>query len=106
MRAGELRHVIVVQEATAARDASGGKTYTWATKATIRAAYEVLTGREYFAANQETGESTARFKCRYYPGITTDMRVSWGSRYFDIERVDNPGGRAREIHLYVREVAD
>ena len=40
---------------------------------------------------------------RYFPGISTKMRVSFGGRLFNIVQVANIGGRGRETHLLVKE---
>lgn len=106
IRAGELRQRITIQQSSASRTNSGGKTYSWSTYATLWAKYESLQGGEYYASQQETGESAGRFKCRYYSGVTTDMRVSWSSQTYDIERVDSVDARDIAMYLYVREVVD
>lgn len=104
MRAGELRHRITIQQKTVVRDTYGGETVTWTNTATVWAAVEPLSGREYFSAQQVQAEVNHRIRIRYRAGITTTMRVLWGTRVFDILAIINLQERGREIHLMCKEV--
>lgn len=106
MQSGQLRHRITIQNATVAQDAYGEPIKTWGAFATLWAAAEPLTGREYFAGQQEQTGVSVRFRIRDYAGITPLMRVSWDSRIFDIENVINDPTNRREIHLMCRENQD
>ena len=52
MRAGRLRHRLVLQSKSEARDAYGGAIITWSTQDTVWGAIEPLSGNEYFAQDQ------------------------------------------------------
>ena len=103
MRAGALRHKIVIQEPTETQDSVGGPDATWSTFATVWASIEPLNGRELFAAQQINAEITARIRIRYLSGVIPKMRVSFGERIFEILSVINLEERNREMELMVKE---
>lgn len=108
MKAGDLRHRIVIQSASTAQDAYGEPVQTWGTFATLWAAVEPqpLQGREYFVGQQMQSEVSTRIRIRDYPGITPLMRVLWDSRYFQIESIVADRTNRRELHLMCRENQD
>lgn len=99
MRAGDLRHRVTIQAPAEGRDSMGAVTSTWGDVATVWAAVEPLSGREYLAAGQMQHQVTTRIRMRYRDGITTKMRVKHGESYYDIQGVINIDGRNRELHL-------
>lgn len=103
MRAGRLRHLVIIQEPTETNDTQGQAVKTWGTFATVHAAVEPLTGREYFAAQQINAETSTKITIRYLAGITQKMRVSYDSRLYNIEGMKNIGERDRQIELMCSE---
>lgn len=104
MRAGDLRHRIVIQSNTPTRNDSGEPIESWSTWATVWAAVEPLSGREYFNAHQVTSEVDTRIRLRHVAGLTAQMRVSWEGRIYQIQAVIRRDERQREIHLMCSEV--
>lgn len=104
MRSGELRNRITIQQKSVTRDTYGGETVTWTDVATVWAAVEPISGREYFSSQQIQAEVTTRIRIRHKTGITPVMRVSWGTRLYDIISVIEINERNREIHLMCKEV--
>lgn len=109
MRAGELRHRVTIQylppEDQRARDPFGSVIEEWIDYATVWAAVEPLSGREYFSAQQMNAEVTTNIRIRYLSGVTPSMRVKWGERLYNIQSVINVRERNRELHLMCKEVA-
>lgn len=103
IRAGKLRHEIVIQKTTQTQSTSGAFVDSWATFATVRASIEPLNGKEYFDSQQVNAEENIRFRIRYLPNLTTKMRISWDSRIFDIRSIINTNERNRELILMVVE---
>ncbi len=103
MRAGRLRHKVVIQKTTEDRTDSGETTNTWSTHATVWASIEPLNGREYFQAQQETAVVNTRIRIRHVDGIVPKMRVLHGARVFDIKAVIDVNERGREIVLMCEE---
>lgn len=104
MRAGELRHRVTIQISTEPQNTYGEGVPIWTTFDNVWAAIEPLSGREYWAAQQENAEVNTRIRIRNKQGITPKMRVSWGNRIYDIMTVIRVNERDREIHLMCREV--
>lgn len=85
MRAGRLRHVIVIQQVTEGRTGTGALTPSWSTFLTTRAAIEPIKGNEPFASAHLRGETTVSITLRYHPGITSKMRVTSGGLTYQID---------------------
>lgn len=85
IRPGEYDKLITIEENTTGRDAVGGITNSWATHVTAWAKISPLQGFE--AENNDQVKARLRYLMTIYwqAGIHPGMRVSWDSRYFDIE---------------------
>jgi len=105
MIAGKLRHVISIEQPAETKSLSGGITNApWSTfVAGLRAEIEDLGGSEKSTGDNFTALSTHKITIRYYPGITTKMRVNFKGRYFDILDGNNVENRNRELDLMCRE---
>ena len=99
MRAGRLRHRLVLQSKSEARDAYGATIITWSTEDTVWGAIEPLSGNEYFAQDQIQSEAKVRIVIRYHATISTEWRVSHNGLYYDIQDVLNHDTRNRQITL-------
>lgn len=106
MRAGQLRHEIILQEITYVQDGYGGTVVksTWADIATVRALVEPLRGREYYDAQQINAELSMKVLIRYYPGVAPKWRIKWGTRILEIVEVLDIAGRLRSLQLLCSEV--
>lgn len=105
IRAGKLRHKITIQKRSATTDEYGGESDVWTDFLTVRASVEPLQGREFYASQQMQAETTIRFRIRYAAGITPQMRVSYGGRFFNISSIINPDEANHELHIMAVEVA-
>ena len=107
MRAGRLRHLVVLQrrDDTAAPNAFNEPADAWTDLATVWAAIEPISGREFFAAQQVQSEVSHRITIRYYAGLTTKDRVKFGERLFDIRAVLDRDERHVEMQLMCTEHA-
>jgi SPP1 family predicted phage head-tail adaptor len=103
MRAGPMRHRITIESPIETQGSDGSIIQTWDVFMTAWASIEPLAGREYFAAEREQADISHRIRMRFAGGITHKMRVSIGSRMFEIESVINIGERNRELILMCRE---
>ena len=99
-RAGALRHVLVIQQPVESRDVYGGAMVaSWQDVATVRGQVVPVSGREYFSASRDVGESTVRLMLRH-PGVevTAKHRVLVNSVVHDIRAV-LPDNRGRELTI-------
>ena len=105
MKAGRLRHKVLIESETITQDAYGAPTRTWATFATVWASVMPLSGREYFEAGKTMSDVSTRIQIRYGTGITPQMRVKFGTRIYSIVSVINMDERNKEIELFCKEIA-
>lgn len=103
MKAGKLRHKIIIQSLTETQDGFGEGIKSPSTFATRRASIKNLRGGEKFTAQQVNSDAQVLFTIRYLSGVTTKMRVSYSGRVFDILYVDNGAERDTETRLECRE---
>lgn len=104
MKAGALRRRVTLQTQSLVGDGAGGDTESWKDFVTVSAEILPLTGRELFQAQQVNDELTHRITLRYYPGVTSDMRVKYGTRIFLIESLIDTEERHRELVVMGKEL--
>lgn len=92
LKAGRLRHSVSIQQFVALTDTSGNVlqdgttgevTKAWVTLATVRAAIEPLSAREFMQSAAMQSEIVARIVIRYRTGLTADMRILHGSTIYN-----------------------
>jgi SPP1 family predicted phage head-tail adaptor len=102
MRAGTLRHKILIEQASETRDSFGGVVVTWGTFATMRVRQAIQGGKEFTTAQQRFSEISALFVGRFAAGVTAKMRVNHGGVYYDILAAYDPTGLRRETQIVCR----
>lgn len=109
MRAGRLRHRIVLQARSGAVNALNELLDTWVDWKAVPAAIEPLSGREFLAAQQVQSDISHRLTIRYLAGVTPKHRAVWTdpatdvARIFDIRAVLDRDERHREMQLMCTE---
>lgn len=107
MRAGELRHQVLIERLS---DAAGSDDYgqpitTWEAVGTFPASVTPLNGREFMAAQMLLSEITAEIRIRYQAGITVLDRVTHGATVYNIKSVINPDMRNEELALMCKAIS-
>ena len=96
-------HLVVI-ESPSAVNTLGAVQETWLTYSEAWAEFEWQTGREYFASAERQSVATGRIKVSpFIDGVTTRMRVRYGTRIFQIHAVIDEGEKRRKLVLMVRE---
>lgn len=108
IRAGDYRRQVTLQSKTYTTDVNGVQVYTWTNVATVRAAIEPATGREFFEGQALHTEVTHIIRTRYRaeladPVAVAAMRVVYGTRYFNVHARIDVDEHHREIHLMCSE---
>lgn len=105
--AGDFPFRLTIQrDAGTTRDAAGRVTPSWQTYATVWGSEEIMSGWEFFQAQQVKAEITSLFKCRNASGVTSGMRLipkTGSSRRLQIEAVMNQGSFNVELWLLCKE---
>ncbi len=102
--AGERNKRVTIQEKNIVRDSIGNQTEVWHDIATVWAAIQPLSGREYWAARQINAEITTKVTMLYRRGVTTEHRLMLGPRALGILEVVNPNEGNAELVLMCKEV--
>ena len=100
IQCGNFRHRVSIQSGTFTQDSMGENIPpTWATDNTVWGAVEPVSGKETFQADQVDARVTHMVIMRYYPGLTSEMRILYvkdaDSRVLNIESVRNIDERDR-----------
>lgn len=104
MKAGQLRHKMVIERATTSRASTGHAQQTWATHLLRFAAIRPLSSKELLAYNiQIQTEATHEITLRGPLDITTKDRIKFGERIFNIIGVINVDERNKEIKVTAKE---
>ena len=96
LSAGKLRHRVRLQEQQTVQNPNTGAVKTeWADVASVWAAIEPLSAREFIEAAATQASVTARITIRYRPGVRPTMRIRHGGKIYGIEGVlsDKESGR-------------
>lgn len=84
MNPGLFRHKMTFQYYTETENSMGDVVQTWQDVKTVWAMIKTVQGREFIQAAAVQGETTTRFVIRYTKGITSDMRILYDGRTFEI----------------------
>lgn len=111
MEAQRYRHRIRIEEQVETFDSdTGAHARTWdvvsldSETELSSVPAEVLTGpgREPMVADAKWSETAARINCRWFPGLTQQMRIVWDGRNFDIVSIETDATNRREYRLRVK----
>lgn len=61
----------------------------WQPYKTVWSTVKALRGGEYWEAQKVRPEKTYKVTTRYYPDITTDMKIQYGNKILEIENVND-----------------
>lgn len=101
-----LRHSVEIQQTATAADTTGDPVESWSTYKRVRAAISPLSGREFENAQRISSDITTQITLRYETGITTEHRIKFGSRYFNIHFIKNVDERDKQLILLCSEDVD
>ncbi len=87
--AARLKHRVVIEQRSRSDDGAGGSSVSWSSVATVWAELRSKSGSERDFGGKLEARATHELTMRYRSGVTTDMRVSYGGRVFNIRRVEN-----------------
>lgn len=105
---GKMRHRITFQRFTGEMDDFGdplqGDDSNWIDAAGVWAAIDPVSGREFYAVEQSQSEVSHKIRCRYRAGLTTDMRIKYGSRRFKIISIIDWEERHESLLIMCKEL--
>lgn len=86
LQAGRLRHKVRIERQVTTR-VSGIASKSWEPVATVWAAIEPLSAREFVQSAATQSQVTARITIRHRPGIAPSMRILHGTTVYNIAGV-------------------
>ncbi len=86
VRAGQLRHVAIIERATQTVDELGDVIETWPEIAHLRCSMRGLTGQELFDAQKVKSRETHVIEMRHFDGLTASDRIDFN-------------GTGRKLHI-------
>ncbi len=105
--ASSLRHRVTLQQEIRTTDGAGGYARSWQDVADLWAEISSVNlksyGQEKFFAGKIQAEITHKIIIRYRAGITTDMRLLFGSSIFNIRSIFNRDENNEILELLVEE---
>lgn len=106
IRTNELRHYGDIEANTTATGSRGQQSASWSAKhSAVPMKIKSLTGREAEIARQLVATATNEIVIRHKESITTEDRITWGSRTFNIGFVDRVDNRGLWLRLICTEEA-
>jgi SPP1 family predicted phage head-tail adaptor len=106
LRAGELNKRIEIQSKTSTADGLGGYSDAWATTKEVWAAIWPLSAQDVIEGMKTSAQVTHRVRIRYQSGITSAMRIKFGTLYFSIIAPPiNPNMANEYLDLLVKETS-
>lgn len=103
MKIGKLQHYIDIQTPTNSADGLGNYTKDWENVASVWASIGGITAKTR-SSEKEGQKLTHSIAIRYFPGVSTDMRILYGSRIFKIQTVINEREENRWLYLLCEEI--
>lgn len=91
MNSGKLNRRIVIQSRTVTKDTAGGRVEIWADSATVWAELVTQRGTVANIADADRNQDTSRFRIRYRAINTSDNRILYKLRFYDIKGITEEG---------------
>jgi SPP1 family predicted phage head-tail adaptor len=104
MNPGKLNKRITLQSYQSIKDDEGIVSKQWVNLMTVYASVEPLSGREYWQAAATQSENTVKFLIRYKQNITSDLRLIYNNKSYDVKSVIDPNEAHKELILMCAEV--
>ncbi len=84
-------------------DGGGGADESWVTVASVWASIRALSGDEEFTEHRVSGRVTHEVTLRYRSDVEPEMRMSRGTRIFEIRGIVDPDDRRRRLICFCEE---
>lgn len=104
MKAGDLRHPLVLLEPVNDVNERGRPTKTWTAVATVYAAKADVSGREFYTAQAYHAEDVVTWTLRWRDDVTAEWRVRHGAQVYEILEVNHLGYKYDFIRLKTRMI--
>ncbi len=104
MIAGKLNKKVTIQSAVEVQSNTGEVTTTWVLLAVVWASVTPLVGNELYKLKSVDAKISVKIRIRYISGITTKMRILYGSRSLNILSIINIKEKNKELLIMCDEI--
>lgn len=87
---GKMKNRVVIQSLANTTDGQGGWTAVWSTFSTVWAEIVPVSSSERLFGSRLEYQRTHKCTMRFLSNVTTDMRIFYDSRYFQIKGIRFP----------------
>jgi SPP1 family predicted phage head-tail adaptor len=103
VRAGKMRHRVLIEERTDEQDSSGQQLDVWTTFARRWAERLETPGSESSAPQQQFARVPTVWRLRFIAGVLPSMRLTSGGKLYDIISAIDREGMGAETHITTLE---
>lgn len=100
---GLFNQALILQRKTITADGMGGRSESWADLGSFRGRISPLTAQERLMQDKTTMTTTHRIYCDPMT-VTPEDRIRWGTYYFQIIAIINPGEVYHHLEIDCREI--
>lgn len=105
LAAGQLRHLVTIQERSTTRDSVSGQVVEdWTDGDTVWAAVQPLSGKELEHAQAIKAQINTKIVIRFHAGVTPASRIKFNDRLFNVVSVINTDELNVELICMCEEV--
>tara|TARA_R100000935_G_scaffold20570_2_gene38791 strand:+ start:1663 stop:2001 length:339 start_codon:yes stop_codon:yes gene_type:complete len=94
---GAMNKRITIQKVASTTDAGGGRGVTWSTYNTVNAHVQQQSASSKYTQGVVDEKGVYIFTVRYIAGVTSDQRISYNTKIFNITSVINPDERNKYL---------
>ena len=106
VRAGDLRHRIIIQQPSISQNSMGEWVKTWETFCTCWGEILPDTGNTQYSAKQLNAEASGKIRIRYRAGLKPTMRISYQGHIYEVLSLIEPKMWHDDIVILYREALD
>ena len=99
----DLRHRVTIETPVRTNDGAGGAIVVWTSVAEVWAAIWPTSGSEGFTLDRTEGSVSHEIWLRFRSDVKPEMRLTFGTRVFDIRASIDPQDRGHWLKCLVRE---
>lgn len=89
IKAGDLRHQVLIQQQSLVDDGSGGQALTWPDFYSAWSGIKQLSAGEMYQHERLETQATHKFTMRYDSRLKETMRISFRGELYNIKGIDN-----------------
>ena len=104
IKAGDLRHIVVLQRPSSRVNEKGRRITGWEAVATVHAGKADVSGREFYVAQAYHAEDVVTFTLRYRSDVTVQWRLVHHGAAYNILEVNHLGEMRDYMRLKCRMV--